>query len=160
MDFTFNVALGRGHELYERVRLNDPANSILRIIALAETGLQDDDVLKDLDTLAAVLAGATNEVTNTGYARKVLTNADLSAPTIDDTDDQVTLDFPNQTWTPSAGDSWRKMLVCYAPDSTALADATTIPITAHDLLDEDLDAIVPNGQLLTWALPTGFLVCS
>lgn len=160
MDFTFNVGLGRGHELHERVRLNDPANSVLIIVAIAETGLEDDDVLKDLDTLAAVLAGTTNEVTNAGYARKTLTNADLSAPTIDDSEDAVTLDFPNQTWTPSAGDSWRKMLVCYAPDSTSLSDATTIPLTAHDLLDDDLEAIVPNGLLLTWALPTGFLVCT
>lgn len=117
-------------------------------------------MLKDKDDLAAVLAGTTNEVTNAGYARKVLTNADLVAPTISDADDSVTLDvFADQVFTPAAGDSWRKMLVCFDSDTGAGTDANIIPITAHDLLLSGT-AVVPNGQNLTWGLPTGFMVCT
>ena len=160
-DFTFNVSLGRGHEFVSRIRANDPANSALKIVALAYTGLESDGVLKDFDTLAAVLAGTTNEVTNGSYARKTLTDADLSAPTIDDTNDVVTLDsFADQVFaTIASGDSWAKMLVCMDFDTTSGGDSDIIPITAHDLLI-DGGPVIPNGQNITWSLPTGFLVCS
>lgn len=117
-------------------------------------------MLKDKDDLAAVLSGTTNEVTNVGYARKVLTNAELVAPTISDVADSVTLDvFSDQVFTPAAGDSWRKMLVCFDGDTTAGTDANILPITAHDLLISGA-AVVPNGQNLTWILPSGFMVCT
>lgn len=67
--FSFNVALGREVELYNRVDSNDPANSAFIGMVLADSGLETDAVLKDFDTFAAILAGTTNEVTNSGYAR-------------------------------------------------------------------------------------------
>jgi len=159
-DFTFNASLGRGVEFYNRVNDNDPANAAFIILALANAGLETDAVLKDKDTLADVLSGTTNEVTNGSYARKVLTDADLAPYTVDDTNNQIMLDFADQVFaTIAAGDAWRKMLVCMDFDTTAGGDANIVPITAHDLLISDA-AVVPNGQNITWGLPTGFLIAS
>jgi hypothetical protein len=106
-DFVFNIAKGRVAELCNRVDQNDPANSALIIVVLATSGLESDATLKDFDTLAAVVAGATNEVTNTNYARKTLTDSDIAAFAADDTNDRVDIDFADQTWTAvAAGDGW------------------------------------------------------
>lgn len=144
-DFVFNIAKGRVVEYYNRVEGNDPANSALIIVVLATTGLETDAVLKDKDDLAAVVAGTTNEVTNTNYARKVLTDADLAAlPAPDDTNDRYDVDLPDQTWTGvAAGDGWSKFLVCYDSDTTAGTDANIIPLTSHDF------AVTPDGSDIT-----------
>ena len=143
-DFVFNIAKGRAGELYNRVDTNDPANSALIVVVLATAGLEADATLKDFDTLSAVVAGATNEATNTNYARKVLTDADLGAITVDDTNDRFDYDIPDQTWTSVAtGDGWSKLLVCYDGDTTAGTDANIIPLTAHDFVT------TPNGSNIT-----------
>lgn len=142
-DFVFNIAKGRVAELFQRVDANDAANSALIIVVLATSGLQSDATLIDLDTLTAVVAGATNEVTNTNYARKTLTDADIAyAP--DDTNDRVDLDIADQTWTAvAAGDGWSKLLVCYDTDTTGGTDANIIPLTAHDFV------VTPDGSDIT-----------
>lgn len=143
-DFVFNIAKGRVAELYNRVDTNDPTNSALVVVVLATSGIETDAVLKDKDTLADVVAGTTNEVTNTNYARKVLTDADLAAFAADDTNDRVDLDIPDQTWTAvAAGDGWSKLLVCYDSDTTAGTDANIVPLTAHDFV------ITPDGSDIT-----------
>jgi hypothetical protein len=143
-DFVFNIAKGRVAELYNRVDSNDPANSALIIVVLATSGLESDATLIDVDTLAAVVAGTTNEVTNTNYARKVLTDADLSAMTPDDTNNRMDLDFPDQTWTAVAsGDGWSKLIVCYDSDTTGGADSAIVPLTAHDFV------VTPDGSDIT-----------
>src|SRR5512145_2863862 len=106
-DFTFNVSLGREVELYNRVNSNDPAASAIRVMVLATAGLEPDATLKDYDSFAAILAGATNEPTNTNYARQTLTDTELAAYTVDDTNDRIVLPVPNITFTSiGAGDSW------------------------------------------------------
>ena len=143
-DFVFNVAKGRVIEYYNRVDSNDPANSALIVVVLATSGLESDATLKDFDTLSAVVAGTTNEVTNTNYARKTLTDADLGALAVDDTNDRFDADIPDQTWTAvAAGDGWSKLLVCYDPDTTAGTDTTIVPLTAHDFV------VTPNGSDIT-----------
>jgi hypothetical protein len=78
-DFVFNIAKGRVVEYYNRVKSNDPSPSALVIaVVLATSGLESDATLKDKDDLAALVSGATNEATNTGYARKTLTDSDLA----------------------------------------------------------------------------------
>lgn len=150
----FNIALGRVAELYNRVDLSDPANAVLVIVLLATTGVESDAVLKDKDDLAAVVSGATNEATNTGYARKVLSDADIAAFAPDDTNDRVDLDIPDQTWTAVANDGTgaiSDLLVCYDPDSTAGADSAIVPLTMHDF------AVTPDGSDLTAQISaTGF----
>jgi len=141
-DFVFNISKGRVVEYYNRVENNDPANSALVIVVLATSGLETDAVLKDKDDLAAVVSGTTNEVTNTNYARKVLTDADLAAlPAPDDTNDRFDIDLPDQTWSAvAAGDGWSKLLVCYDPDTTGGTDSAIIPLTSHDF------AVTPDGS--------------
>ena len=155
-DFVFNIAKGRVAEFYNRVDSNDPANSALVIAVLATAGLESDAVLKDFDTLSAVVAGTTNEVTNTGYARKVLTDTDLAALAVDDTNDRIDLDIPDQTWTAvAAGDGWSKLIVCYDSDTTGGTDANIIPLTAHDFV------VTPDGSDITAVIATaGFFRAS
>lgn len=143
-DLITNVGLGRVAELYNRVQTNDPANSALVIVALVVTGDQDA-AIKDYDTLAAVLGdGNIAEATNTNYARKVLTDADLAAYATDDANDRTDLDIADQTWSAvAAGDNWTDLLICYDPDTTGGTDADLVPLTLHDF------AVTPDGSDIT-----------
>ena len=151
-NLTFNIAKGRVAEFYNRVESNDPANSAFIVVALATTGLETDAVLIDKATLADVVAGTTDEVTNSGYARKVLTDVELAAFAVDNTNDRVDLDIPDQTWTAvAAGSGWSKILICYDSDTTAGTDANIIPLTMHDFV------VVPDGSDITAQVAaTGF----
>ena len=142
-NFVFNQALGRVAALHDRVDGNDPANAALIVVAINTTAT--DATLKDLDTLAAIEADAnTAEVTNSGYARKVLTDADITASTVDDTNDRVACDIADQTWTGvAAGTAWTDLLICYDSDTTAGTDSNIIPLTCHDF------AVSPNGGNIT-----------
>lgn len=145
-NFVYNIGLGRVVELYNRVDSNDPANSALIIALLASSGIESDATLKDKDDLAAVVSGTTNEATNTGYARKVLTDSDLSAFAPDDTNDRTDLDIPDQTWTGVANDGTGAigdLLVCYDSDTTGGADSAIVPLTQHDF------AVTPDGSDIT-----------
>ena len=151
-NFVYNISLGRVSELYNRVDLNDPANSAIIIAVLAQSGIETDAVLKDKDDLAAVVSGTTNEVTNTNYARKVLTDTSLVAFAPDDTNDRVDLDIPDQTWTAvAAGDNWSDIVICYDSDTTAGTDANIVPMTQHDF------SLTPDGSDITCQIAaTGF----
>lgn len=145
-DFVFNIAKGRVAEFYWRVDNNDPANSALIIALLAATGVEADSVLKDLDTFTALVAGATNEATNTGYARKTLTDADITAFAPDDANDRVDLDIPDQTWTGFANDGTgavSDLVTGYDNDTTGGTDANIVPCTQHDF------PITPDGSDVT-----------
>lgn len=142
-DFVFNIAKGRVAEFYNRVKSNDPANSALIIVVIDANG-DTDATMRDRDDLAALLGGTANEVTNTNYARKVLTDADLAALSIDDTNDRIDLDIPDQTWAAvAAGTAWTDVLVCYDPDTTGGTDSAIIPLTCHDF------AVTPDGSDIT-----------
>ena len=143
-DFVFNIALGRVAELYNRVDTNDPANSAIVIVVLSSSGIESDIALKDKATLADLLAGSTNEVTNTGYARKILTDSELVAFAPDMNNDRVDLDIPDQTWTGvDSGDDWSDIVVCFDPDITSSNDANIIPMTLHDFVSK------PDGSDIT-----------
>lgn len=150
-NFTFNIALGRVAELYNRVDTNDPANSALIILILATSGIESDATLKDVDTVTALVAGTTNEVTNSGYARKVLTDSDIVAFAPDDTNDRVDLDVPDQTWTGvAAGDGWNDLVFGYDGDTTGGTDANIVPLTQHDFV------VTPDGSDITAAIANFF----
>lgn len=143
-DFAYNIAKGRAVELYKRVDENDPANAALVLLVLAQAGIETDAVLKDKDDVAAVLSGTTNEVTNTNYARKVLTDADLVAAAPDDANDWWELDLPDQSWTGvAAGDAWGDVVTAYDPDSTGGTDSNLVPLSQHDF------SITPDGSTIT-----------
>lgn len=143
-DLVFNIAKGRVAELYNRVDSNDPANSAL-IVAVFNVGAATDATLRDYDTLAAIEGDANAaEVANSGYARKTLTDADLTAFAPDDTNDRVDLDIPDQTWTSvAAGTAWTDVVIAYDNDTTSGTDSSIVPLTLHDF------AVTPNGGDIT-----------
>ncbi len=142
-DFVFNIAKGRVAELYNRVDSNDPANSAIIIVVIDANG-DSDATMKDRDDLSALLGGTANEVTNSGYARKTLTDSDLTAFAPDDTNDRVDLDIPDQTWTGvAAGSSWTDLLTNYDNDTTGGNDTNVVPMTNHDF------AVTPDGSDIT-----------
>jgi hypothetical protein len=146
-DGVFNVAKGRVNEYVNRVNANDPTNSGLIVVLLKVS--EADATMEDYDTLAAVLAGSNTEGDFTNYARKVLTDADVSAPVPDDTNNRQDADIPDQTWTSAGGgtdNTLTKMLICYDDDTTGGTDANIIPLTFHDF------AITTNGNDLTAAI--------
>jgi len=152
----FNRGLGRMTEWAERVNANDPANSVLVVAVLATSGIEADSVLKDLDDFTALVAGTTNYVTNTGYARKILDNTSSITVTYDDTGDKVDVDFPDQTWTAVlAGDGWNDIVVGYDSDSTGGTDANILTGTLHDFV------VTPDGSDITAQVATaGFFRAS
>lgn len=146
-NIVFNIAKGQPVEAYRRVKTADPTNCALIVVLLASSGLVSDATLKDYDNLSVLLAGASNEATNTGYARKVLVAADLAAvPAPDDTNDRFDIDIPDQVWATVANDGTGaigKLLVCYDADTTGGTDANILPLTAHDFVT------TPDGNSIT-----------
>jgi hypothetical protein len=137
-----NIGLGRAVQLYKNVDENNPANSAL-IVSLWNTAAADS-VIRDLDTLADLEANAsTAEIVLSGYARKVLTDADLTAFSPDDTNDRADLDIPDQTWTAVAAGTITDLSVAYDNDTTGGADSAIDQLTWHDF------AVTADGSDLT-----------
>ncbi len=119
------------------------ASDALIVIALKSSGLVSDATMQDYATVAAILAGASDEATNSGYARKTVT-ASVTV-TVDNTNDWVTVDMPDQTWTAvaSVGGAWGKLIVAYDNDTGGGTDANLIPLTFHDF------SVTPSGLDVT-----------
>jgi len=142
----FNISKGREVELYNRVDGNDPTNSAFILMILASGSADGVNGLVDFDTFAAITAGGYTEVTNTGYARKTLTDASISPYTVDDTNNRILLTLPLQTFTGvSAGDTWDIGVWGYDSDTTSGSDTNIVPISAHELRTSGGIALVPDG---------------
>lgn len=138
-NIVFNIAKGRVVEYYNRVKGNDPAASAIILVPIETTGLEADAVLLDVDTLAALIAGTTNEQTTMG--RKTLTDVELAAlPAPDDTNDRYEVSLPTTTWTAATGNAISKIAVCYDADTAAGTDANIIPLCMFDF------AQTPSGS--------------
>lgn len=138
-DFVFNIAKGRIVEYYNRIDSNDPANSAF-IIVPVDVAAVTDATIKDFDTLAAITGGGVTERSATGWNRKTLTDADLSAMSPDDTNDRFDLDFADQTWTAVTAGAVTDLILCYDSDTTGGTDANIIPLIQFDF------AITPDGS--------------
>lgn len=133
-----NIAKGRIAEFQHRVNDNDPANSAFVIVLLRAA--ESNATLRDYDDLGTLLAAAGNTEADftdgvTPYARKVITDVDVAAPTVDDTNDRVDLDMPNQTWSDAGGVANNpivKALNNFDPDTTGGTDADIIPCGIYD----------------------------
>ena len=141
-DFVFNISKGRVAELYNRVDTNDPANSALIVIPV-DVAAVTDATIKDLDTFAAITAAGVTERSTNGWGRKTLTDADIGALTVDDTNDRMDVDIPDQTWTSVTSGAVTDLIICYDNDTTGGTDANLIPLTQHDF------AITPDGSSIT-----------
>ena len=132
-DGVFNIAKGA---VAEKVR--DGATVLLVLLLKAN---EAEATLIDRDTVDAMLAEAgTTEADATDYARKTGLTATL---TVDDTNDRVDVDLPDQTWTGLGGatnNTLTKLVVAYEESA---ADTGRIPLTHHDfaLTTSDTDVI-------------------
>lgn len=153
-DIVFNIAKGRVVELFNRVDTNDPTNSALVIVPV-DVGATSDATIRDFDTLAAVLAGGVTERTTGGWNRKTLTDADITFPAPDDTNDRFDIDIPDQTWTAVTAGAVTDLIICYDNDTTTGTDANLIPLTLHDF------PITPDGSdVVAQIAATGFFRAS
>lgn len=156
----FNIAKGRVNELQRRVVANDPASSAI-VLVLLKT-VEVDGTIQDYDTLDAMLTaggGTVNvEADFTNYARKVLTDTELSNPTVDDGGNSQWADMPDQTFTSAGGatnNTLVKAIVCYDNDTGTGTDANLIPLTYHDF-----SATTDGNDLIAQIAATGYFDAS
>ena len=132
-NIVFNIAKGEVNAYVKRVVNNDPANSAL-VVVLLKTA-EADGILQDYNTLGNILAGANTEADFTNYSRKILTNTELSLPTVDDLGNRQFSDAPDLTYVSAGGavnNAIVKMLICYDSDTTSGKDANLVPLVAID----------------------------
>lgn len=147
-NIVFNIAKGKVAAYHDRVNDNDPANSALILIPIETSGLESDATLIDADTVAAVLSGTTNEQTTMG--RKTLTDSDLAASAVDDTNNRNECSLPEVVWTTASGNPISKILVAYDPDTTSGTDANLVPLTMFDCV------VSPDGTNVVLGAGTYF----
>jgi hypothetical protein len=102
--------------------------------------VQADDALVDHNDIAALLAAANTEAVFTSYGRKIDVVETL---TVDDTNNRVDVDIPDQTWSPAgngANDTLVKLITFY---NNGAGDANQIPMSHHDF------AVTTDGSDLT-----------
>lgn len=125
-DFIFNIAKGA---FVEKVR-DSAANLGMLLLKVADT----DAVMRDTDDVAALLATTADEATDGSYARKTALTGTI---TVDDTNDRVDVDIPDQTWTALAGAAITDLVIFYQESA---ADSGRVPISLHDF------AVTPDGS--------------
>ncbi len=149
-DVVANVAKGEIAYLASLPATNDA----FILIALKASGLVSDATLIDYATVATMLAGATDEATNSGYARKTITSITVAT---DNTNDWQTVDIADQTWTAvgTSGGAWGKLCLAYDGDTTGGTDANLLPLIYYDF------AVTPDGSDITAEVnATGLLKCA
>jgi hypothetical protein len=131
-DGVFNIAKGAAAE-----KIRDGATNCLMLLLKAN---EAEATLRDRDDVAAILASGSTECDATNYARKTGLTGTI---TVDDTNDRVDVDIPDQTWTALGGASnntLTKLIIAY---QEAAADANRIPLTHHDF------AVTTDGSDVT-----------
>ncbi|MCP4304719.1 MAG: hypothetical protein GY788_07550 [bacterium] len=130
-DGVFNIAKGAAAE-----KIRDSASAVLVLLLQANETEAD---LVDHDNVSVLLAAAGNtEADFTDYARKTGLTGTI---TVDDTNDRVDADLPDQTWTGAGGatnNTLTKLVVGYEESA---ADTGRVPLTHHDfpVTTDDLD---------------------
>jgi hypothetical protein len=120
-DGVFNIAKGA---FVEKIR--DGASNLLVLLLKAN---ESASTLIDRDTVADILSNGSTEADFTNYARKTGITGSI---TVDDTNDRVDVDFPDQTWTSAGGatnNTLTKAIVAYQESAS---DSGRIPLTHHD----------------------------
>lgn len=121
----FNIAKGKVAYLATLPATNDA----IIAIPLETTGIEADGTLQDYDTVAALLAGATNEQSTMG--RKTAASVTV---TVDDTNNRTDVDCADITWTAATGNACSRLLFCYDPDTTGGSDTDLIPLVIDDFV--------------------------
>lgn len=132
-DFVFNIAKGAVAEM-----VRDSAADVLILLLKASVA---DATAIDYDTVAAVLGdGSTTEADFSNYARKTGLTGSI---TVDDSNDRVDVDVPDQTWSSAGNGSNNTLTDAVIAYENAAADATRIPCTQQDF------AVTTDGSDLT-----------
>lgn len=132
-DLVFNIAKGA---IAEKIR--DGANLGILIMKAKEA----DATLVDRATITALLAAAGNtEADATNYVRKTVSNGSVTL-TVDNVNDRVDVDIPDQTWTVLGGATNNTTVKLVIYEDTG-ADATRVPLVALDF------AITTDGTDVT-----------
>lgn len=121
-DGVFNIAKGAFAEKFR----DGAANGIVLLMKANET----ETTLVDRDELDALFAEAGNtEADATSYARKTGLTGTI---TVDDSNDRVDVDIPDQTWSPlgnGTNNTLTKLVVAYEESA---AETGRIPLSHHD----------------------------
>lgn len=118
----FNISKGRAVE-----KIADAATNVGVMLLKAN---ESESTLIDRTDLADLIAQAGNtEADFTNYARKTGLTGTI---TVDNTNDLVDVDFPDQTWTSAGGASNNTLTKAVVYYEEAAADASRIPMTHHD----------------------------
>jgi hypothetical protein len=131
-DGVFNIAKGA---FAEKIRDGATACGIMLL-----KSVEAEATLIDRADLAAVLANGSAEADFTNYARKTGLTGTI---TVDNTNDRVDCDIPDQTWTSAGGaanNTLVKLVVFYQESA---ADSGRVPLTHHDF------AVTTDGSELT-----------
>lgn len=130
-DGVFNIAKGAVAEKFRDAASNG--------IVLLLTANEAETSLVDRADLAALLASGTGntEASDASYARKTGITGTV---TVDNVNDRVDVDIPDQTWTALAGAAITKLIVAY---EDAAAESSRVPLTHHDF------AVTPDGSDVT-----------
>lgn len=145
-DLVTNVSKGRFVH-YGATAQAGTGGAKLVAVVLAASGLPTDDALQDADTLAAILATATEQ---TAMGRKTLTGVTAA---VNDTTNSASVDAGDVTWTAASGPATGKLVVCFDPTGSS-ADSALIPLTVHDF------AVTPDGTDITAQIATAGLAVS
>lgn len=128
------------------------ANDAIIMYLLKSSGLEAHATLVDYDDLSALLAAANDEADATNYARKTIT-ASVTV-TVDDTNNRVDTDIPDQVFTSLGGASNNTIGMvgtAYDPDTTGGTDTTVVPMTFHDV------TLTTDGSTVTVVIATAGL---
>lgn len=120
-DGVFNIAKGAFAE-----KIRDSASACLILLLKAN---EAEATLRDRADVAAILANGSTEADFTNYARKTGLTATI---TVDNTNDRVDVDIPDQTWTSAGGaanNTLTKLIIAYQESA---ADSGRVPLTHHD----------------------------
>jgi hypothetical protein len=122
-DGVFNIAKGAVAE-----KIRDGA-TVLLILLLKSN--EAEATLRDRADVAAILANGSAESDATNYARKTGLTGTI---TVDNTNDRVDCDLPDQTWTALGGATNNAITKAVVAYQEAAADASRIPLTHHDFV--------------------------
>lgn len=120
-DFVFNIAKGAFAEKFR----DGAANGLVLLLEAAEA----DATLRDRTDIADLLAEAGNtEVADASYSRQTGITGTV---TVDNTNERVDVDIPDQTWAGLTGNDPTDLIVAYEESA---ADVNRIPLTNHDFV--------------------------
>jgi hypothetical protein len=139
----FNIAKGRVAELFNRVKLNDPANSAIIVIPVARGAATDASLIDTATVTAALAVSGMAELTTGGWSRKTLDDTLLGSLTVDNVNDRMPATIPALTWATVTTGTATDLLFAYDNDTTAGTDANLVPLVICAF------PITPDGSNVT-----------